>query len=60
MDGRDLTRNGLLVDGPVLFATDPGDDEACRANAAHYQRALYRYTWDLASGAGRLAPVVCP
>jgi hypothetical protein len=60
IDGRDLTRNGLVVDGPVLFATDPGDDEACRLNAAHYQRAVYRYSWDPVQRGGRLQPVACP
>ena len=59
MDGRDLTRNGLVVDGPVLFATDPGADEACRLNAAHYQRRLYRYRWDAVAAAGHLEPVTC-
>jgi hypothetical protein len=60
LDGRDLTRNGLALDGPVLFATDLGDAESCRLNAAHYRRQLFRYVWEPARRAGVLTPVTCP
>lgn len=60
IDGRDLTRNGLAANGPVLFATDVGDAEGCRLNALHYGRALYRYAWVPERQAGTLTPVECP
>ena len=59
MDARDLTRNGLTADAPVLFATDLGDEESCRLNAAHDQRQLVRYTWHPGQGRGSLSPVQC-
>ncbi|MCC7127065.1 MAG: hypothetical protein IT178_19645 [Acidobacteria bacterium] len=56
----DLTRNGLDLAAPVLYAVDPGARDArCDAARRLGGRSVYLYDWDVAARQGSLQPVAC-
>lgn len=60
MAADDLTRNGTVFSGNVLYGLDISPEENCRVASAYPGRAAYVYVWDRVMGRGTLEPVVCP
>jgi hypothetical protein len=60
MAAADLTRNGPLLDDPVLFGVDLGPGRRCVEASRLPDRTAYVYRWDSAARTGRLTPLTCP
>jgi len=60
MPAMDLTRNGIDLNGPVLFGLDLGETEHCAPAARLPDRKTYLYVWDHARSIGLLQPLHCP
>jgi hypothetical protein len=60
MGPADLTRNGLWLEAPVLFAVDPGEGARCAAGARLNRPRVYTYVWNDQQASGSLAAVPCP
>lgn len=60
MAAADLTRNGPLLDDPVLFGLDPGSGRRCAEVSRLPARTAYVYRWDAAARNGVLTPIMCP
>jgi hypothetical protein len=59
MYGRELTRNGLTYDGPVLYAVDAGTPADCAVMTRYPGRTAYRYVWDVKERKGVLSGITC-
>jgi hypothetical protein len=60
MAAADYTRNAPGLDGPVLFAVDPGAGRRCPESARLPDRRPFVYRWDVRRRRGELTPVPCP
>jgi hypothetical protein len=59
MPARDLTRNGLTYDRPVLYALDAGAPLDCEVMTLYPGRSAYRYVWDVGQRQGMLTEMPC-
>ena len=59
MPSRDLTRNGLTYDGPVLYALDNAAPDDCAVMTHFPRRTPYQYAWDPERRVGTLARIDC-
>ncbi len=60
MAARDLSRNGITYDAPVLYGIALSEAENCAAAAAHQGRAAFVYRWDRAAARGTFTRLACP
>jgi hypothetical protein len=59
MLARDLTRNGLTYEAPVLYAIDAGAPADCAVMALLPGRSAYRYVWNAERRQGELTRIRC-
>ena len=60
MAARDLTRNGIDADGPVLYGIHVSEASNCDAASRVPGRTAHVYRWDRAARRGALSPLACP
>jgi hypothetical protein len=59
MRARDLTRNGLTYDGPILYAIDADASADCEVMTHYPGRSAYRYVWNVEQRKGDLTAIDC-